>query len=85
MRARSSGRKPRGIMSFVAEPAYTEADDQGDFHLLVDGEGKTFRVEHDERGRAFLVEVLPLPAELESLFAEQDSHPERMVRRSARG
>ena len=72
-------------MNPMSEPAPVEPDEQGEFHLIVDGEVKTFRIEHDDRGRPFLCEILPLPEELATLFAEQDARPERMVRRSAGG
>ena len=69
----------------MAERAYVEPDEHGDFYLLVDGQRKTFRIEHDGDGRPFLCEILPLPPDLAELLAEQDSHPERMVRRRSSG
>ena len=69
----------------MAEAAYIDPDEAGRFHLNVAGEPRTYQVEVDDQGRHFLCEILPLPPELEALFAEQDRHPERMVRRSVRG
>jgi hypothetical protein len=66
----------------MSEPAYTEPDESGHFHLRVAGEGKTFAVEHDEQGY-FLVEILAwdsLPEHIRHEVEESRAHPERLVR-----
>jgi hypothetical protein len=62
------------ILTAMAEPAYVEPDEHGDFHLLVDGERRTFRVVHDEHGRPEFLPVIDYP----SLPSENyvDSSPE---------
>jgi hypothetical protein len=42
----------------MREPAYVEPDEHGDFHLLIDGEPKTFRIARDEQGRSHLLPVI---------------------------
>lgn len=69
----------------MSDPAYVEPDEHGQFHLLVDGQRKRFRVDHDGQGRPFLCEILPLPTELEAIFEKAHAHPERLIRRRARG
>lgn len=70
----------------MSEPAYVEPDEHGHIYVRIGGEAKVFSVEGpDADGQYWLAELLPLPAELEELFAEQDRHPDRMVRRSVRG
>lgn len=78
-------------MAAMSEPAYVEPDEHGDFHLLIDGERKTFRIEYDESGRAFLTEILPyesLPQHVRDMLEEQERNPKPYVRRprpSAKG
>ena len=74
-------------MSAMSEPAYVPPDDEGTFHLLVDGEPKTYRIDHDEAGRPFLCEILPyesLPDQVREVIEAGEAHPERWIRRERR-
>lgn len=71
-------------MCVMPERGPVEPDDKGEFHLLVDGAVKTFRVEHDDRGRPFLCEILPyegLPQHVREVLEEQERNPKPYVRR----
>jgi hypothetical protein len=70
----------------MAERAYLDPDDSGRFYLRVGGQLRTYQVEGpDDRGDYWLCEILPVPAELEEIFARADALPERLIRRRDRG
>ena len=70
----------------MAEPAYQDPDESGRFYLRVGGQLRTYQVEGpNDRDEYWLCEILPVPPELEEIFARADAHPERLIRRRARG